>query len=85
MNRVSVHLDPRTPLEKKKKAKGPQSPTWFVSQTSFLVLGESEVKQEMQGSEAPKLQHFAVRLLSCQELMAERLQSRSAVRNIPRG
>lgn len=42
-------------------------------------------KEEMQGFEAPKLQHVAVRLLSCQKLMAEKRQSRSAVRNIPRG
>lgn len=39
----------------------------------------------MQGFEAPKLRHVAVRLLSCRELMAEKRQSRSAVRNIPRG
>lgn len=57
-----------------------------IFRTFFLVLGNLRWnKEDVQGSEAPKLQHLAVRLLSCQELMAEKRQSRSAVRNIPRG
>lgn len=87
MNSAPVHLDPSIPFKKKRTKDFSHIPEVGLSPKHLpLFLGNLRCKkEEMQGSEAPQLQHFAVRLFSCQELMVERRQSRSAVRNIPRG
>lgn len=86
MNSVPVYLDPVTPYQKKKKIPLVTYLRNVCLPNHFPCFGNlRRNKEEMQGSEAPKLQHLAVRLFSCQELVAEKRQSRSAVRNIARG